>query len=73
LVEIPIGVGAAFEIIPRWLRIHLELTGSFIPGQTGAALEHAQTIDPAGKPRDVGPMPKLDYSIAQTIGLSLVL
>lgn len=73
VVEIPIGVGAAFEVIPRWLRIHAELTGSFFPSQTGAALQHAQTIDAAGKMRDVGPMPRLDGALVQTIGLSLVL
>src|SRR5262249_36542581 len=26
ILEIPIGAGAAFEVIPRWLRVHLELT-----------------------------------------------
>jgi hypothetical protein len=73
VVEIPLGIGAAFEIIPRWLRIHLELTGSLLPSQQGEALEHGQTIDAAGKMRDVGPMPWLDGTITQTIGLSLVL
>jgi hypothetical protein len=73
VVEIPIGIGAAFEIIPRWLRIHVELTGSLLPSQQGEAVEHTQTIDAAGKIRDVGPMPWLEGTITQTIGLSLVL
>ena len=73
IVEVPLGVGAAFEIVPRWLRLHLELTGSLLPSQIGEALEHAQAIDDAGKMRDVGPMPHLAGSIVQTIGLSLVL
>jgi len=73
LVEIPLGIGAAFEIVPRWLRLHVETTGSVIPSQTGEALEHTQTIDNAGKMRDVGPMPRIDGAITQTIGLSLVL
>jgi hypothetical protein len=73
LVEVPLGIGAAFEIIPRWLRLHLETTASVIPSQTGEALEHTQTIDNAGKTHDVGPMPRIDGAITQTIGLSLVL
>ena len=67
------GIGAAFEIIPRWLRVHVELTGALAPSQTGPAMEHTQTLDAAGKIRDVGPMPRLDATIVQTIGLSLVL
>lgn len=73
VVEVPMGIGAAFEIIPRWLRVHLELTGALAPSQTGAAMEHTQVIDANGKIRDVGPMPRIDATIVQTIGLSLVL
>ncbi|MFT3766839.1 MAG: hypothetical protein QM820_15180 [Minicystis sp.] len=73
ILEIPVGIGAAVEIIPRWLRLHVELMGSVLPNQGGAALEHAQTIDAAGKMRDVLPMPRLDSILTQTIGLSLVL
>jgi hypothetical protein len=73
MVEVPIGLGAAFELIPRWLRLHLELTGSLLPSQIGEARETGQVIDAAGKKRDVGPMPHLEGSIVQTIGLSLVL
>jgi hypothetical protein len=72
MLEIPIGLGVAFEIIPRWLRLHLELTGSLVPSQSGPALEHSQTID-GGRKLDVRPMPALDGIVTQTIGLSLVL
>lgn len=72
MVEVPMGLGAAFEVIPRWLRLHLELTGSLLPSQIGEAVESGQTID-TGKKRDVGPVPHLAGSIVQTIGLSLVL
>ena len=73
ILEIPVGFGAAVEVIPRWLRIHAELTVSLLPSQTGPALEHSQTLDAAGKIVDVRPMPRLDSIITQTIGLSLVL
>lgn len=73
ILEVPIGIGAAFEVIPRWLRIHVELTGALAPSQTGPALDHTQVVDPAGKLVDVKPMPRIDATIVQTIGLSLVL
>jgi hypothetical protein len=72
VVEIPVGLGASFEIIPRWLRIHTELTYSFYPSQLGDALQMGQTID-AGRIVPVGPMPHLDGAFTQTLGLSLIL
>lgn len=73
MVEVPIGLGAAFQVIPRWMRVHVELTGSLLPSQIGEALEAGQYIDRAGKKRALGPMPHLEGSIVQTIGISLVL
>jgi hypothetical protein len=73
IVEIPLGLGAAFEVIPRWLAIHAAFTGSVVPSQIGDALEPGQAIDAAGKMKAIGPLPKLDASCAQMIGLSLLL
>jgi opacity protein-like surface antigen len=73
IVEVPLGVGAAFEVVPRWLRIHLELTGSIVPSQTGDALEDSGQTVIGGMIHNVGPMPRLDATIVQTLGLSLVL
>jgi hypothetical protein len=73
VVEVPLGIGAAFEVIPRWLRIHLELTGAVVPSQTGDALDDSGQTIINGKMRSVGPMPRLDAIITQTLGLSLVL
>lgn len=71
--EIPLGIGAAFEVIPRWLSIEIEVTGSYIFGQEGELLRAAQAIDGAGRKRAIGPFPELDASFTQTLGLSLVL
>jgi hypothetical protein len=73
MVEVPLGLGAAFEIVPRWLRIHAETTWSLLPSQTGEALEHGQTIGADGKIRDVTGMPHLQGALTQIVGLSLVL
>jgi hypothetical protein len=71
LVEIPLGLGGSFEIIPRWLSIHVEVMGSFVPSQTGDALDPEQVINGLGQIGHVGPMPKLDAAFVETIGLSL--
>jgi hypothetical protein len=73
IVEIPLGLGASFEIIPRWLRVHTELTYSFYPSQLGDATGVTQAITNAGKIQNVGPMPHLDGAFTQTLGLSLIL
>jgi hypothetical protein len=72
-VEIPVGVGASIEIIRRWLAVEIEVTGAFVVGEGGSAVELGQAIDTAGKIRSVGALPALDASFAQTIGLSLIL
>jgi hypothetical protein len=73
LFEVPFGLGGSFTIIPRWLSIHAEVTGSFIPSQSGDALDQSagQFIDGSGNMRNLGPMPKLDAAFTETIGLSL--
>jgi hypothetical protein len=72
-VEIPLGLGTSFEIIPRWLSIEIETTGAFIVGQSGKAFETVQAIDAAGIQRKIRPLPLLDGSFVQTLGLSIVL
>jgi hypothetical protein len=71
LFEVPFGVGGSFTIIPRWLSIHAEVTGSFIPSQSGDALDTGQFIDASGAIHSLQPMPKLDAAFTETIGLSL--
>lgn len=73
LIEVPLGGGIAFDLIPRWLSIQAELTGAPLLGYQGRAFEPAQAIDAAGKKRAIGSLPHLDASIVQSIGLSLLL
>jgi len=72
-VEISLGLGASFEVIPRWLRVQLEVTGAFVPSQVGSAIERAQAIDAAGKKRTILGLPKLDGVITPSLGLMLLL
>jgi hypothetical protein len=71
--EAPFGAGASIDLIPRWLRLEIEATGSFAFGQQGSATQHAQAIDAAGRKRDIGALPRLGATFVQTLGLSLIL
>jgi hypothetical protein len=70
MFEVPLGLGGSFEIIPRWLSLHIELTGAFVPSQIGDALGPSQVF-PNGVMANLGAMPKLDAAFLQTIGLSV--
>lgn len=73
LVEVPVGIGASFEIIKRWLAIQIEVTASATPSQFGDAVEPSQTVDGAGKKRTVGSLPNVSASFSQTLSLALLL
>lgn len=70
LFEIPLGLGGSVEIIPRWLSLRLEVTGAFLPSQIGDALQHGQFIR-GGAMADFFPMPRLDATFVETLGLML--
>jgi hypothetical protein len=72
-VEFPLGLGLSFELVPHWLALEIETTAAFVAGQHGDAFDNAQTVDSAGHLQTVGPLPVMDASIVQTIGLSLLL
>lgn len=72
-VEIPLGLGVSYDILPRWLALEIEVTGAFVVGQQGSSVQPAQAIDTAGKVRSIGSFPRLDGSFMHTIGLSILL
>ncbi|MDI1447361.1 hypothetical protein [Polyangium sp. 6x1] len=72
-VEIPLGLGASFDVVPRWLAVELETTGAFYVGQRGRAFEDEQAIDASGRRVTVGPYPTFAGGFVTTLGLSLVL
>ncbi len=72
-VEFPMGLGVAFDVIPRWLAVEYEFYAAPITGTSGDALESYQAIDASGNLRDVGTVEDLDASFVHTIGLALIL
>lgn len=73
VLELPLGIGASFEVVPRWLRVQLELTYALDLGQEGTGQDRAQAIDDAGQKRSVGGLPRLSGLLVQTLGVSLLL
>lgn len=72
-VELPVGFGASWEVVARWLSIDLVGTAAFVAGQHGDAFDPGQTADPAGKLHDLRGLPVIEASFVQTIGFSLLL
>jgi hypothetical protein len=72
-VELPLGLGGSYDLIPRWLAIDVELTSAFVIDQHEGAFGAAQAIDADGKKRAIGAFPAFDAAIVQTLGLSLIL
>jgi hypothetical protein len=71
--EVPVGLGIAYDIVPRWVALSYEVVYASAFGQSGAAHEVVQAVDADGATRDVGPLGAVEGSFAQTIGLSLIL
>ncbi len=76
--EIPVGAGGAIMLVPRWLSLHFEMTGSFVPSQIGNAICQSGSASCStpivgynGYPLPAGPMPRLDAVFVQTLGLSV--
>lgn len=70
--EVPLSLGASYDVIRDWLTIEVEISAAVAVGQDGTATSDAQAIR-AGSRQNIGPLPTIDASVAQTIGLSLIL
>lgn len=71
--ELPLGLGASFDVIRNWLAVELEVTGAIYLGERGNSLNPGQAIDPLGRTVRVGRFPRIEATFAQTIGLALLL
>ena len=70
--EVPFSLGTSVDLIPDWLAIEIEVSAAIPLSQGGSATESAQAIR-AGAKQDIQPLPKIDISVVQTLGLSIVL
>jgi hypothetical protein len=72
-VEVPVGFGAAFEIIPHWLTITFDSTVAPNMAQGGSLFGRTQFVDSTGALDHTQPMPQLNLTWAQMFGLSVLL
>ncbi|AKT36970.1 hypothetical protein [Chondromyces crocatus] len=70
--EVPFSFGTSVDLIRGWLTLDAELSLGLALGQGGTAIDDAQTIR-AGAKQNVGPLPTIDFSMVQTLGLMIVL
>lgn len=72
-VEFPLGMGAGFDIIERWLALNYDLAVVPVVGQSGDAIEPFQGIDANGQVRDIGPLEPFDVYFFHSLNLALIL
>ncbi len=72
-IEIPLGVGVSWRSCRAGCRSTCRRPRRSSWASAGDVFDDAQTVDPGGHLRNVGPMPLMDASLVQTIGLSLLL
>lgn len=70
--DFPIGVGASFTLVPRWLSLELSLDVAPMLLKDGDAFVPVQAIE-RGKKVHASALPKIDATYRQTLGLSLLL
>ncbi|MFW5741119.1 MAG: hypothetical protein ACOC1F_12210 [Myxococcota bacterium] len=72
-VEVPIGIGASYEVIPRWLAIQAEADIAHLSKQSGKLYDTTPYVDSQGSRGTVGPMPTQTVSAGLLLGVSLIL
>lgn len=72
-VEIPIGLGASYELIPKWLAVQGQLRVAPLVKQSGDLFDTVQIVDNFGQIDTTGPMPTQTVSASALLGLSLLL
>lgn len=72
-VEVPFGIGASYEIVPRWLAIQAEADVAHLSKQSGKLFDPTPFVDNKGSRDAVGPMPTQTISSSFLLGVSLIL
>ncbi len=69
----PLGVGAAFDVVPRHLALVVEFTAALPAFQSGTAVSTTRAVNDAGENVKVGGLPLVDVVLVESIGLSILL
>ena len=73
MLEYPLGLGASYDVVPRWVALSLALWAAPLSNQTGDAFESTQTVDQDGMLTSVQGLPKFAATFGGTLGLSIIL
>jgi hypothetical protein len=72
-VELPVGIGVSFDVLPRWLAIRYEASGAPVVGQSGLAHEPLRIVDSDGKTREIGAFGAIQASFVHALGVALIM
>lgn len=72
-VEVPIGIGASFEVVPNWLALQAEIDVAPLSKQSGKLFDSTAFVDSQGSLSYAGPMPTQTVSGSFLLGVSLLL
>jgi opacity protein-like surface antigen len=72
-VEVPLGLGASYEVVPRWLAVQAEADIAHLSNQSGGLHGSTPYVDSNGSLHFAGPMPTQVVSGSFLLGVSLLL
>jgi hypothetical protein len=72
-IEVPVGFGASYQLIPNWLALQGEMDIAPLSKQSGKLFDHTSFVDSQGSLDLAGPMPTQTLSASFLLGLSLLL
>ncbi|PIE06250.1 MAG: hypothetical protein CSA75_00500, partial [Sorangium cellulosum] len=72
-VEVPIGLGASYQVLPNWLAIQIEADVAHLSKQSGNLYDPTPYVDSNGNRGFVGPMPIQSYAGSLLFGISMPL
>jgi opacity protein-like surface antigen len=72
-VEVPIGIGASYEVVPNWFAVHAEIDIAPLSKQSGKLFDPTPFVDSHGSLSHAGPMPTQTVSGSFLLGVSLLL
>jgi hypothetical protein len=72
-VEVPLGLGASYEVVPRWLAVQAEADIAHLSNHSGGLHGSTPYVDSNGSLHFAGPMPTQVVSGSFLLGVSLLL
>lgn len=72
-VEVPVGIGAAYEVIPNWLTVQAEADVAHLSKQSGKLYDPTPYVDSNGTVDTAGPFPTQTIAASFFVGAAILL